>query len=224
MGGRIISHLYVFIDESGDPGDSTASTGASSPHYAELAIQLDDQGLIELQSHMTSWKYCSGRFREDKNLPKDNALTRYINPFKELCQAGYLCCSCVYLIKSKYTGPHFGNHPTHKQNPILFRNFIHRRLLEFHFTKYKPTKEDRIQLIFDKYDMSHKVTRNLEDYLRANYFLPQFDHICHVDSIYTLPIQATSQMLVGIKDIILGKADDLLKTSLDFISLKEITQ
>lgn len=197
--------------------------GASSVHYTEMAVQVDDQGLIELSSHIINWKYCSGRYREDKNLPRGDALTRYITPLRELCLAKLLCCSCVYLMKPKYKGPYLGNSPGQKQQPIQFRNYIHRRLLEFHFLKYPPTQGSEIQLIFDKYNMPITAMRNLEDYLRKNYFLPQFDHICHVDSAYTLAIQAVSQIISGVKEIILAKADPLLIKSLDFIALREIT-
>ena len=54
---------YIFIDESGDPGNILAA-GASSKHYAELALQLNsDDSLDDFIAHIVSWKYISGKRR-----------------------------------------------------------------------------------------------------------------------------------------------------------------
>lgn len=65
---------------------------------------------------------------------------------------------------------------------------------------------------------------NLEEYLINNWNLPNFEHICHVNSIYSEVMQVTSQLVNAMKDIVLGIADDNRKTLLDFVILKDITR
>jgi len=216
-------HLYVFIDESGDPGYAIGETGASSAHYAELALQIDDEGLVDFLTHIISWRYCQGRFYESKTLPKGRALARYINPIREIHCRGNLHISCVYLIKEHYTGPYLKPSPATNQNPIFFRNFIHKKLLEFHFGKSSPAKEAEIHLIFDRYTMSRELSRNMKDYLHNNWNLPDFEHICHADSIYTEALQVASQLLIAVKDIILQIANNETQNLLNFIAMKDIT-
>ncbi len=71
--------------------------------------------------------------------------------------------------------------------------------------------------------MSSGAISNLEQYLRDNWNLPEFEHICHVNSIYTEAIQVASQLVNAVKDIALGTATDEMKDLLAFISFKDIT-
>jgi hypothetical protein len=213
---------YVFIDESGDPGN-ILENGASSPHYAELALQINEEAWTYFIEHIISWKYVWGRFKELNSLPsRVDQLKRYINPLIELNNRSNLCCSCVYLIKANYTGPYLRTSSTHDQNPIKFRNFVHRKLLEHHFGCF-PTHDYGIELVFDRYRMTTEEENNLKEYLINNWNLPNFEYICHVNSIYSEAMQVTSQLVNATKDIILGTADGNRKSLLDFIVLKDIT-
>ena len=164
-----------------------------------------------------------GKFREFKSLPpRADQLKRYINPLIELHNRNNLYCSCVYLIKANYTGPYLRSSSTSEQNPIKFRNFVHRKLLEYHF-KCFPPYDSEIELVFDRYRMSTEEENNLKEYLINNWNLPNFEYICHVNSIYSEVMQVTSQLVNAIKDVILGTADVNRKALLNFISLKDIT-
>ncbi len=209
--------LYVFIDESGDPGN-VLEPGASSPYYAELALQINEEAWEYFIEHVISWKYVLGKFKEAKPLPSRNdQFQRYINPFMELYNSKNLFCSCVYLKKAKYTGPYL------QSSPIRFRNFIHRMLLEYHFQLF-PAHDNDIELVFDRYRTSIEEENNLKDYLMNNFNLPSFEYICHANSIYSEALQVTSQLVNAVKDLILGTADKNRRESLAFISLKDITQ
>lgn len=140
-------HIYVFIDESGDPGN-VLKEGASSSYYAELALQINEEGWAYFMEHVISWKYVLGKFQEFKSLPtRTDQLRRYINPLVELCNRKNLFCSCVYLIKENYTGPYLRPSSASEQNPIKFRNFVHRKLLEYHFGLF-PALDSEIELVF----------------------------------------------------------------------------
>lgn len=214
--------IYVFIDESGDPGN-ILEEGASSPHYAELALQINEEAWAYFADHIISWKYVLGKSGEFKSLPsRTDQLKRYINPLIELHNRNNLCCSCVYLIKANYKGPYLRPNSTHRQYPIKFRNFVHRKLLEHHFRCF-PAHDFKIELVFDRYRMNTVEENNLKDYLLNNWNLPNFEYICHVNSIYSEAMQVTSQLVNAMKDIILGTADVNRKALLNFVSMKDIT-
>ena len=90
---------YLFIDESGDPGYILLD-GASSKHYAELALQLNGDSLSGVIAHMISWKYVLGKLYEAKDLPRGEQCQRYLAPILELHHQGKLKCSCVHLFRN----------------------------------------------------------------------------------------------------------------------------
>src|SRR3972149_3794769 len=131
-----------------------------------------------------------------------------------------LYCSCVYLIKANYKGPYLLES---KYNPLRFRNFVHRKLLEHHFTSF-PVRDREIELVFDRYRMNKDEIDNLESYLRGNWNLPQIRYITHISSIYSGVMQVTSQLVSAVKDIILETTDGNIRSLLSFIKLKDITE
>lgn len=219
----VYDRVFIFIDESGDPGN-ILEDGASSKYYAELALQINSDSFGDFIAHIISWKYVSGRLLETKPLPKGAQCRRYLAPLLELYYQGNLYCSCVYLLKDSYSGPYLKPELSTGHKPLKFRNFIHRQLLEHHFTQFPMTNRAEINLIFDEYKMSLADNRNLEDYLHTNWNLPSFECICHASSIYTCALQVASQLVNAIKDIALGKIDEERRELLSFIALKDITE
>ncbi len=139
---------------------------------------------------------------------------------------GSIKCSCVYLRKTEYTGPYLRADSPKGENPIAFRNFVHRQLLEFHFGEY-PATTTNIELVFDRYEMQATAIVNLEEYLRGNYNLPPFKHITHANSLYTEALQITGQLVNLVKNHIQGTLNEdkgEKKESFGFISLRDITK
>jgi hypothetical protein len=152
---------YLFIDESGDPGNITPD-GSNSEYYAELALQVSKDDFFCLLEHITNWRYIRGRFQEFKKLPSGKDLYRFLAPIIELQREGIIKCSGVYLDKERYTGPYLKATPNKASNPLKFRNFVHRQLLEFHFSRYPLDDNDiDIEVIFDRFDMSKEAFSNL---------------------------------------------------------------
>jgi hypothetical protein len=212
--------VFIFIDESGDPGN-ILEEGASSPYYSELALQIKKETFNVLAEHIIGWQYMHGRFYEEKSLPKNpKQLKRYLDPLIHLSDTNDLCCSCVYLFKADYQGPYFHGD---KRDVTKFRNFVHRKLLEYHFQCF-PADGNSIELVFDRYRMSKDDRDNLETYLENNWGLPRFTNISHIDSMISGAMQVTSQLVSATKDIILKHGDDNKMRLLNFIKLKDITK
>jgi len=214
---------YLFIDESGDPGYILLDR-ASSKHYAELALQLNGDSLSDVIAHIINWKYVLGKLYETKDLPRGEQCKRYLAPILELHRQGKLKCSCVHLFKDRYTGPYLKPELPTGHEPLYFRNFIHKELLEHHFTQFPITHKVGINLIFDDYRIPFEEVRKTEDYLQNNWNLPAFKRIIHDDSIPNLALQITSQLVRIVNGIVLGTIDKERKELLSFIALKDITR
>ena len=214
---------HIFIDESGDPGNILVN-GASSKHYAELALELsNDDTLGNLTAHIISWKYVLGRLYEMKDLPTGNQCKRYLAPVLELHHQGKLNCSCVYLRKESYSGPYLKPELPTGHKPLYFRNFIHRELLEHHFDQFPTVNNERIRLVFDDYRMDFEEVRKVEDYLQNNWKLPGFWRIIHANSKSIMALQLASHLVRAIKDIVLGTIKEEMKELFSFVALKDIT-
>jgi hypothetical protein len=211
-------HLYVFIDETGDVGDGT---GDSSSYYGELALAVKVDCLPDLNKHLLNWRYCRRIIREMTRPPKHEDAEAFLNPFPELCRNDTFACSCVYLQKHNYLGPYLK--PKESYNPIKFRNYVHRLLLEWHFTNNHPMEDEQIEIVFDRFDMSKEDEENLTDYLQNNWNLPSFKHIVHADSKYVETLQLTHQFMGLMKDVIMGSATFSIEL-LDFVKIKDITK
>lgn len=182
---------YLFIDESGDSGDGR---GDSSDYYAELVLHLSRTSYYDFIKHITNWRYVKSLSKEMKKLPKGPDMERFVRPISVLQDDGLLSCSWVYLTKAKFTGPYLRADSPKGIDSIKFRNFVHRQLLEFHFSQYSAMTPN-IELVFDRFEMSSHAIKNLEDYLKGNYNLPTFRHITHADSTYTEALQVASQLV-----------------------------
>ena len=210
---------YLFIDESGDPGNGE---GSSSDYYVELVLDISNEALHSFVTHTTNWRYITRTFHEIKRFPRNLGLKTFIDPLSQLMDHGYMSCSAVYLLKDNYTGPYLKPSSRKGEDPIRFRNFVHRQLLEHHFAGF-PASEETIEIVFDRYDMPREDIVNLEDYLHGNFKLPRFKHISHVDSAYTEALQVTSRLVTRVKDIVLGDSGQEDVETLSFIRLKDIS-
>jgi len=211
---------YLFIDESGDPGHGE---GDSSSYYAELVLQISDEGFPGVIRHVNNWRYIKGYPGEMKRPPRGPHMEIFLRPLLELQRNAAISCSSIYLIKEAYTGPYLKVTSPKGENPILFRNFVHRQLLEYHFSLHPPVTNN-IELVFDRFEMSHDALKNLEDYLRNNIRLPSFKYITHADSLYVDALQVANQLVNLVSDIALGQVSPERRGLLGFISMKDITR
>lgn len=209
---------YFFIDESGDIG---TGEGDSSKYYAELVLHITDESIPDILKHVVNWRYIRGFSREMKVLRHMKDIEIFLAPLADMRKQNVINCSAVYLSKKDYTGPYLKTTSPRGHSPILFRNFVHRQLLEFHFSNHAAATSN-LELIFDRFDMSSEAVSNLNTYLNGNLRLPYFRYITHADSKYTDFLQIASQLVNCIKDII-SRTTKEENTISNFVSLKDIT-
>ena len=215
---------FLFVDESGDPGDNDG-LNANSLYYTELALQITKNKLDIFLSHIIKWRYDKNIIREPKNI-SEWEIDSYLKPLLELSGSGDLKCSAVYLFKPNYTGPYLKQKSPRRQNPVRFRHFVRRHLLEFHFRNNPLQTNVRCDIYFDMQRISKEARDNFYNvYLPIICRLPysQLDHICHIESRLCLGIQMAGQLANSVNQVLLGKLKGDKKNMLTFIDRKDIT-
>lgn len=169
---------FLFIDESGDPG---LPKGGGSLFFVVAAVEISDTGLAESRRHLAGLRYFLGLDKEMKagnQVPSRLPRQRSCGLLCELIQAGHAACSAVVVDKVRYLGPYLAD------NPVYFRNFTVRQLLETHFKSHPAEDQTEIELVFDRYTRGTAELQNLEEYLANNWRLPPFASVSHCDSEY----------------------------------------
>lgn len=216
-------NVYIFVDESGDPGDNDG-TGANSTYYTELALQVDTEQILYLVRHIINWRYVKGMLGEPKQLPyKNQELKRFLTPFLDLHRDGYLKSSAVFLFKPNYTGPYLKGKGKFGYNPIFFRNFVHKQLLEYHLGLFPQDSNHYLEVIFDYYTMSKPYLNNVFYYLSHVCKLP-LDSISHLDSSCSWMLQTAGQLANLISQVPFSTLGEEIVEMLTFIQLKDITE
>ena len=87
-----------------------------------------------LNKHMTAFRYHSGLSRELKIPPEREEYTRLIDPIRALAEGGEnIWASVICVDKLRYNGSYLKPGGTRPPDPLRFRNYMLRRLLEHHF-------------------------------------------------------------------------------------------
>ena len=91
--------------------------------------------------------------------------------------------TAVYLDKARYTGSYLKPGGARPPDPIRFRNYVLRRLLETHFRQYE-LRSGNYELVLDRFEMTPEAMDNLKHYLAGNHRIPTPGHVTHASSLY----------------------------------------
>lgn len=214
---------YIFVDESGDPAfklDPTTHQLLSSSFYVAAALHLCDDSFRDLNKHMAAFRYYSGLNRELKIPSEKEEYGRLLDPIRAMSEAGRnIWASVVYIDKLRYNGSYLKPGGKRPANPVRFRNYILRRLLEHHFRKYQ-LQSRQYDLVLDRIDLSREETENLRQYISGNRNIPTPTHITHASSIYVEGLQVVHHVANGYKDVVNG---DPVPVELSFVNQRDLT-
>ena len=200
---------FIFIDESGDPGDPSAH--GSNPIYILVALHLSDGALRQAQRHLTAFRYHHGVAKELKDtgaLLKDRftPVTRaLLNFFAELAPTGDATATAHWLQKHKYVANHGPYLSGPKASSTSFRHFQLRLLLERH--KAGRPWGPQVDIVLDRWSMNEDQRTNLESYLRGNWSLQPIRDITFVDSRYVDLVQVADLYTRLVRRVVEGEAD-----------------
>ncbi len=205
---------FLFIDESGDPGELTN-------YYIVGLIHLTDESLKRINIHLGAFRYFGVIKRELKShrltkLQKEQILNILRLPLENNI---FVKASAVYVDKKEYKGPYLK-----EKKPNHFRNLIIRKLLEFHFSLNKP-QSNEIEIIIDRCYSSETQELKLRKYLRDNTKdkLPHFLHVIQADSRYIELLQIADWISGIVKEKYFTHPQrSYLKEFLKYVKVKKI--
>ena len=217
-------HDYLFVDESGDPGyalDAQSGELLSTPYYTSAVLHIVDDAFRYVNMHMSAFRFYSRLMNELKIPAGREQFTILMEPIGVLAENGAdIFASVVYLDKRHYTGRYLKPGGEREQDPVRFRNFVLRRLLEHHFKTYS-LQSSRYDLVLDRVDMTKEEREGLENYLAGNLSIPRPNYITHASSIYVEALQIVHHIANGFKSAATGGS---IPESLSFVSSIDITQ
>ena len=216
-------HDYIFVDESGDPGFNLESgTGRlqSSNFYTAAALHLCDDAFRDLNRHIAAFRFYTGLSRELK-IPSDKEhFSRLLSPIKALADGGKnIWASAIYVDKLKYTGSYLKPGGRRPANPLRFRNYMLRRLLEFHF-RWHPLRSKQYDLVLDRVELTREDAENLGRYIGGNVYIPTPTHVTHAASIYVEGLQVVHHIANAYKDVVAGGSEP---EELSFVKSRDLT-
>ena len=168
-------HDFIFVDESGDPGYSHDESGniLSSSYYAAAALHICDDSFQYINRFMADFRYYTHMSKELKVPSGLEDYEKLLAPVKGAARRDGCFCAAtaVYFDKKQYTGSYLKPRSDRPADPVRFRNYILRYLLEFHFSQ-TSLQAQQFDLVLDRVEMTKEQKDNLQDYISGNYHIP----------------------------------------------------
>jgi hypothetical protein len=207
--------IFVFIDESGDPGRPDLRDSSSFYQLNIVAAARSD--LQTISQHLSRFRYF---------LDADKEFKRYIAPRhkKKLCEISEICSKSAgidlaifHTTKSDYIGHYLNaSNKKYSYNPRKFKNYFVRKSLEHLFRELLPTNVEElykkgleIKLVFDRFLESDEDEYDFKEYLKSDTRkLPSLLHITQVDSDYSDHVQFADYLGKLAKDYLVDGTHD----------------
>ena len=209
---------FLFIDESGDPGDFTK-------YFIMGLLHITDMSFNKLNIHLGAFRYFGEIKKELKstrlNKVQKEKLLDILN--FSIDENSFVKASAIYIDKKNYKGNYLRDNNKYSKNSTKFRHFIMRRLLEFHFENNK-TQSEEVELIIDRFHSTEDKEQQMRNYLRNETFynLPNFLHITQADSRYVELLQIADWISGSVKDKFFANPERDYKNLFSHIQVKEI--
>ena len=217
-------HDFLFVDESGDPGfalDPRTGDLLSSSYYVSAVLHVCDDSFADINKHVAAFRYFSGLNRELKIPPEREAFARFLGSIRAMSEGGKnIWASAVYLNKLEYNGAYLKPGGRRPSDPVRFRNYILRRLLEHHFGQFS-LRSSQYDLILDRVDVTVEQDIDLRRYLSGNKNIPTPTYLTHASSIYVEGLQIVHHIASGFKNLAMdgyGVPEELI-----FVRARDIT-
>lgn len=212
---------FIFIDESGEPGEET-------PYYIQGLLHITDESLKKINVHLGAFRYF-GNIRGELKSTKLNKLQK--EKLLDILECSiennnFVKASSVFVNKENYKGNYLKEKPDIPKDATRFRHFMIRRLLEFHFQNNK-SQSNEVEIVIDRFHSDEFKEQQMRNYLRKlssiNNLLPNFLHIIQADSRYLELLQVADWIAGSVKEKVFTYPDREYGNLFKYIKVGEIT-
>lgn len=219
---------FVFVDETGDPGNPEISPG-SSAHFGLALLHVRSEDYKQIRRLLTIQRWSFEIFTEMKLALRDRLFKNLMRGLKVLAEEDEVATSGLYILKNRYQGRYLSwaeDRISRDSWTMYLRNYLLRHLLEQHFSVHEA-KSGQLDLILDRVDLSERQRSNVFDYLnsspgtplRERFKIPTIKYLTIADSEHV----GGSQVAHSLAEIVSGFASERMSSELeqtvDFVSV-----
>lgn len=223
--------IFVFVDETGEPGKSNLFSLGSTPYFGLITISILGKNYKVLRLLLSQIHWLRGTATSIE-LPRTyNKSMDLLRGLKELARSGVILASGLFINKRDYGGRFLNwsdaDVPKSEWEHYL-RNYLLRHLLELHFSNgYSPA--DKLDLVLDRITVSEKQRKNTYDYLNGKigkplkepFTIPPIQYLTIGDSEYVGGLEIAHTLTNVLRETIKGKITSQVKQVSDFIRIEQ---
>jgi hypothetical protein len=222
--------IFVFVDETGDPGRKRMFQLGSTPYFGMVAISVSDKDYNSLRLLLSQIHWLRGTATTIKLRRTYNKALDLMRGLKELANNGIISTSGLYINKEDYGGRYLkwadiGIVP--REWTYYLRNYLLRHLLESHFSN-NDLPNDSIDLVLDRVHLTESQRENTHNYLNSNaeialreaFSIPYIEHLTICDSEYVGGLEIAHALADILRETITGDITPEVREVSDFMSIE----
>jgi hypothetical protein len=235
--GRIIqldkiNMRFLFVDETGDPGDAKGST----PYFGFALLEVHSGKYSAIRHLMSQIRWLRGIFGDlDRLSPKrdDNVVANLIRGLSILTVNDIIKVSGIFINKERYEGQYLkwtDKDVKREEWAYYLRNYLLRHLLEFNFEDREMADNDEIDLILDRVMLNEGQRKNTIAYLNSKtemrlerkFAIPPVKHLTVASSDYVCGLEIAHILADIVKQKAMSDMSEKYAELTQFIRIKEL--
>ena len=222
--------IFVFVDETGDPGKRNILSCGSTPYFGMVAIGIMKKDYKALRFLLSQIHWLRGT-ASSIELPRTyNKSLDLMRGLKELANHGVISASGLYINKEDYGGRYLkwsDVEAPQSEWAYYLRNYLLRHLLELHFSSTNPVT-DSVELVLDRVILTesqrvntyHYLNSKTEIPLRKPFSIPPVKHLTICDSEYVGGLETAHALASILRETIKGAISPEVKAVSNFLRIK----
>lgn len=222
--------LFVFVDETGEPGKRNIFSLGSTPYYGMVALSILDRDYKALRLLLSQMHWLRGAATSIELRRTYYKSMDLMRGLKELANRGVILASGLFINKGDYGGRFLKwsdvDIPKGEWKHYL-RNYLLRHLLELHFSN-SGALANTIDLVLDRVTLSETQRKNTYDYLnsktrkllREPFAIPPIEFLTIGDSEYVGGLEITHVLADILRETIKGEVTSEVKEVSNFMRIE----
>jgi len=222
--------IFVFVDETGDPGRRNMLSCGSTPYFGMAAISIIKKDYNALRFLLSQIHWLRGTATSIKLRRTYNKSLDLMRGLKELANHGVISASGLYINKEDYGGRFlkWSDVEVPRSEWVHYlRNYLLRHLLELHFSNNNSVT-DSVDLVLDRVNLAERQRRNTYNYLnskterplRERFSIPPVEYLTIGDSEYVGGLEIAHVLADILKETIKGTITPEVRAVSDFMRIE----